>query len=97
MKPIPLQVTDKAKVYLKSVGKPNVSLSVKGGGCAGFAYEWGTTDKEPTIENLWLDPMAEMFVFGCTIDYVEELGGSYLKIINPNATASSGCGESFAV
>ena len=54
-------------------------------------------DKEPTIENLWLDPMAEMFVFGCTIDYVEELGGSYLKVINPNATASCGCGESFAV
>ena len=39
MKPIPLQVTDKAKVYLKSVGKPNVSLAVRGGGCAGFAYE----------------------------------------------------------
>ena len=97
MKPIPLQVTDKAKVYLKSVGKPNVSLAVKGGGCAGFTYEWGTTDKEPPIENLWLDPMAELFVFGCTVDYVEELGGSYLKIINPNATASCGCGESFAV
>ena len=29
--------------------------------------------------------MAEMFVFGCTIDYVTELGGSYLKVINPNA------------
>ena len=28
-----------------------------------------------------------MFVFGCTVDYVEELGGSYLKVINPNATA----------
>ena len=25
-----------------------------------------------------------MFVFGCTIDYVTELGGSYLKVINPN-------------
>ena len=32
-----------------------------------------------------------------TIDYVKELGGSYLKVINPNATASCGCGESFAV
>ena len=41
--------------------------------------------------------MAEMFVAGCTIDYVTELGGSYLKVINPNATASCGCGESFAV
>ena len=52
----------------------------------------------PTIDNiLCIDDMAEMFVAGCTIDYVNELGGSFLKVINPNATASCGCGESFAV
>ena len=92
-----LQVTQNAKEYLKNVGKPNVSLAVKGGGCSGFQYEWGVTDKEPTVENLWLDPMAEMFVFGCTVDYIEELGGSYLKVLNPNAVAQCGCGESFGV
>ena len=92
-----IQVTDSAKEYLKTVGKPNVSLAVKGGGCAGFQHEWGVTEEEPTVENLWLDPMAEMFIFGCTIDYVEELGGSFLKVVNPNATASCGCGESFGV
>ena len=32
-----------------------------------------------------------------SVDYVKEFGGSYLKVINPNATASCGCGESFAV
>ena len=94
---IPLRLTDSAKDYLASVGKPNVSLTVKGGGCSGFQYEWGTTAEQATIENLWLNPVAEMFVFGCTIDYVQELGGSYLKVINPNAKASCGCGESFAV
>ncbi len=92
-----IQVTDNANAYLAKAGKPNVSLNVKGGGCSGFQYEWGTTEKEPHVANLWLDPMAEMFIFGCTIDYVEELGGSYLKVVNPNATASCGCGESFAV
>ena len=92
-----IQLTESAKEYLRQVGKPNVSLSVKGGGCSGFQYEWGVTEEPPTIENLRLDPMAEMFVFGCTIDYVTELGGSYLKVINPNATESCGCGESFAV
>ena len=92
-----IQLTESAKEYLRQVGRPNVSLSVKGGGCSGFQYEWGVTEEPPTIENLRLDPMAEMFVFGCTIDYVTELGGSYLKVINPNATASCGCGESFAV
>jgi len=92
-----LQLTASAKTYLEKVGKPNVSLAVKGGGCSGFQYEWGVTDKDPTVGNLWLDPMAEMFVFGCTVDYVEELGGSFLKVSNPNAKASCGCGESFGV
>jgi iron-sulfur cluster assembly accessory protein len=92
-----LNITDAAKDYLAKVGQPNVWLSVKGGGCSGFSYVWDVTDQEPTVENLVLDPMAEMFVVGCTIDYVTELGGSYLKVINPNATASCGCGESFAV
>tara|TARA_B100001057_G_C22239848_1_gene715313 strand:+ start:310 stop:591 length:282 start_codon:yes stop_codon:yes gene_type:complete len=92
-----IELTDRAKEYLEKVGKPNVSLTVKGGGCSGFQYEWGVTDEPATVANLWLNPIAEMFVFGCTIDYVEELGGSYLKVINPNAKASCGCGESFAV
>lgn len=90
-------VTSQAKEYMEKVGQPNVYLSVKGGGCSGFQYVWDVTDQEPTVANLVVDPMAEMFVLGCTIDYVTELGGSYLKIINPNATAQCGCGESFAV
>ena len=46
---------------------------------------------------LVVDKLAEMFVLGCTIDYVKEFGGSYLKVVNPNATAQCGCGESFAI
>lgn len=94
---VPISLTESAENYLKKVGSPNVSLTVKGGGCSGFQYEWGTTDKPAIVGNLYLNPTAEMFVFGCTIDYVEELGGSYLKVVNPNAKASCGCGESFAV
>ena len=77
---------------------------VTGGGCSGFQYVWDYKKNwpdvkwsEPYDDCLVLDPIAEMFVAGCTIDYVTELGGSYLKVINPNATASCGCGESFAV
>ena len=47
-----------------------------------------------TIE---LDPVAEMYVIGSIIDYVTELGGSYLKVVNPTATSTCGCGESFGV
>ena len=32
---------------------------------------------------LIVDKIAEMFVLGCTVDYVREFGGSYLKVINP--------------
>ena len=100
-----IEVTDSAIRYLDKVrGDDLVTLGVKGGGCSGFQYVWDFKKNwpdvqwgEPYEECLVLDPMAEMYVAGCTIDYVEELGGSYLKIINPNATASCGCGESFAV
>ena len=93
-----ITITEEAKQYLDKVRNDDyVTLGVKGGGCSGFTYVWDVTDAEPTVGNLHVDPIAEMFVLGCTIDYVEELGGSYLKVINPNATASCGCGESFAV
>ena len=99
-----LNVTDSAKIYLTEMteqhNKKYVTLSVSGGGCSGFKYDWDFTDepKGSIVEDvLELDPMAEMFVFGCTVDYVEELGGSYLKVINPNAKAQCGCGESFGV
>ena len=63
-----------------------------------FKNNWPDVQwSDPYADALVLDPMAEMFVAGCTIDYVTELGGAYLKVINPNATASCGCGESFSV
>ena len=99
-----LTISDSAKQYLNKMieneGKRYVTLDVKGGGCSGFRYEWNFSDD--TTGNLIddilvIDVMAEMFLFGCTVDYVQELGGSYLTVVNPNATASCGCGESFAV
>jgi len=103
-----IKLTDSAKGYLvqitKKENKPYVSLAIKGGGCSGFQYVWGlsadypdVTWSDPIDDCLVVDPMAELMLFGCTIDYVTELGGSFLKVINPNATASCGCGESFSV
>lgn len=100
-----LNITETAKAYLSQMiqksDKKYVILTVRGGGCSGFKYEWNLTDDSESgtlIEDiLIIDTMAEMFLFGCTVDYIEELGGSYLTVVNPNATASCGCGESFAV
>ena len=44
-------LTESAREYLKGVGKPNVYLSVQGGGCSGFTYVWDTTDEKPTVDN----------------------------------------------
>ena len=98
-------LTEKARDYLKSVGNGDyVSLGVKGGGCSGMQYVWDHAKNWPDvnwsepIENvLVLDPMAELYIVGSTIDYVEELGGSFLSIKNPMQTSSCGCGESFSV
>ena len=104
-----IQVTESAQEYLTDVLKDKnnddyVTLGVKGGGCSGFTYIWDFKKNWPDVRwgdpiegVLVVDPMAEMYVAGCTIDYVKELGGSYLKVVNPNASASCGCGESFAV
>ena len=105
MKSFPLNITSNAKDYLSnmlnSYNSKYIHLSVLSGGCSGFQYKWDfteSTEEGTLVENiLVVDNMAEMFILGCTIDYVNELGGSYLKVINPNASAQCGCGESFAV
>ncbi len=98
-------LTERANDYLKSVSNGRyVSLGVKGGGCSGFQYVWDFADNWPEVQwsdpigdVLVLDPLAEMYVLGSTIDYVEELGGSFLAVKNPTAASSCGCGESFGV
>jgi len=101
-----LTLTLAAKEYLSSV-KPkdgHVTLSVDGGGCAGFQYKWGTTDEEadinwsdPIEDILIVDPTAEMYIIGSIVDYSKAIEGSMLTIKNPKATSSCGCGESFGV
>ena len=101
-----ITLTESAKKYMKSVvyNGDHVSLSVKGGGCSGLQYVWGLKYSYPDvkwsepIDNLLVvDPLAEMYLAGSEVDYVEELGGSYLTVKNPMSTSSCGCGESFGV
>jgi iron-sulfur cluster assembly protein len=107
----PVTITSSAIEYLTSVLVANepespdsdhVSLGVKGGGCSGLTYVWDFASRWPDVHwsnpiegVLVLDPFAEMHIIGCEIDFVKELGGAFLKINNPNAVASCGCGESF--
>ena len=100
-------LTNSARDYMRSVSKDGyVTLGLKNGGCSGMKYIWGlSTDEgiehvkwsDPIDDVLLLDPIAEMYVIGSEIDYVTELGGSFLAVKNPTATSSCGCGESFGV
>ena len=103
-----VQLTDSAKDYLKSVTPEGeyVTLGVKGGGCSGLQYVWGLSNdthtkdikwSDPIDEILLLDPLAEMYILGSVVDYVVELGGSFLSVKNPTSSSSCGCGESFGI
>lgn len=80
-------------------------LSVEGGGCSGFQYQFGLADApdegdviaETDGVQLVVDPVSLDLVAGCMVDYVESLGGAAFRVENPNATAGCGCGSSFAV
>lgn len=87
-------------------GKPAIlRLSVEGGGCSGFQYQFGLADapdaddvvSETDGVQLVVDPVSLDLVAGCTVDYVESLGGAAFRVENPNATAGCGCGSSFSV
>ena len=101
-----ITLTEKAKDYMKSVilNGDKVTLSVKGGGCSGLQYVWGLMNDSPDVkwsepidDLLVVDPLAELYILGSEIDYVTELGGSFLAVKNPTASSSCGCGESFGV
>jgi iron-sulfur cluster insertion protein len=105
-------ITDKAKTQMEGLLSKNpdkyaVSLSVLGGGCAGFKYDWGFTNKDAIgkddILEDWgtgrfvVDESSLLYVTGTQIDYKEEVFGSQFEISNPNSKSSCGCGDSFAV
>ena len=104
-----INLTDSAKNHLKKLAQDNnkkyVRLEVKGGGCAGFRYDWSfdniiqDTDEYIIFDGftLLLDSASILYLTGMTIEYKKEIFGSFLELKNPNATSSCGCGESFGV
>ena len=80
----PLTLSESAKDYLSKItidhDRPYVHLAVDSGGCSGFQYSWDFADTEEkgilVDDILVVDSLAEMFVIGCTVEYVNELGVS---------------------
>ena len=82
--------------------KKYVRLSIKGGGCAGFGYEW-TFENEHTKDDfvvgdiLLVNKIYELYILGMELDYKNEIFGYQFVFHNPKAKSSCGCGTSFSI
>lgn len=103
-----IQVTPAANVQISKLCQEHncyaITLGVKGGGCAGFEYEWGTAQVEDIGPNDFgvecdmgmfvVNSHAVVFLAGSTIDYKKSIIGASFDIQNPNAQSACGCGVS---
>tara|TARA_B100000686_G_C16492688_1_gene812917 strand:+ start:250 stop:567 length:318 start_codon:yes stop_codon:yes gene_type:complete len=101
-----IKFTDKAIKQvneLVSKKKPGTffRISVLGGGCSGFKYDFSfdnnfnTDDRK--INNIVIDAASLEILKGSEVDFVSELMGTSFKISNPKSTSSCGCGISFSI
>lgn len=107
---LPITVTKSCAERLAAIGEAegavkHLRVSVLGGGCSGFQYEF--TLEEAVAEDdlvvgegeakVLIDPVSLPYLSGSEIDFRNELIGARFDVKNPNATASCGCGTSFSI
>lgn len=95
------------KVMIEKEQNPKLMfrLSVLGGGCSGFQYDFSLDDKhfdddiifEKEGVKLVTDETSLELLNGSIVDYEKALIGASFKIKNPNAASSCGCGTSFSI
>ena len=100
-----LEFTDSAKSQIekitKSEAKKYFRITVQGGGCSGFKYNFSFEDKLEKNDILFnktiIDKQSLDIIAGSTIDFKKELIGETFTINNPKASSSCGCGLSFSI
>ena len=100
-----LEFTDSAKKQIekitKSEEKKYFRISVQGGGCSGFKYNFSIDDRIEKDDILFnkaiVDKQSVDIIAGSTVDFKKEMIGESFSISNPKASASCGCGLSFSV
>ncbi len=107
-----ISVTDKAKERIASLRieeghneQANIRVSVKGGGCSGLMYDLGFDEKINAADQVYedkgikilVDKKSLLYLLGTTLDFTDGLNGKGFQFINPNASRTCGCGESFSV
>ncbi|MFT4752990.1 MAG: iron-sulfur cluster assembly protein [Salibacteraceae bacterium] len=82
-----------------------IRVSVKGGGCSGLMYDLDFDNKLQTDDKkmednglaVVVDKKSFLYLIGTQLDFSGGLNGKGFQFINPNASRTCGCGESFAV
>jgi iron-sulfur cluster assembly protein len=108
-----ITITDKARAKVMSlmaeagVAAPEyfVRVGVKGGGCSGLTYQldFDNESKPGDMEfdaddiKVVCDMKSFLYLCGTELDFSDGLNGKGFNFINPNASRTCGCGESFAV
>ena len=101
-----IEFTDSAKkeiVRVISEKGPKVyfRISVQGGGCSGFKYNFSFDDKIKKDDNIFektlIDKNSLKIINGSIVDFKKELIGNSFVVNNPKANSSCGCGLSFSV
>lgn len=79
-------------------------VTVEGGGCSGFQYKFDFSDTTPEDivfekngAKVVTDSTSLELLKGSEVDFIQELGGEYFTMKNPNAKSSCGCGSSFSL
>ena len=93
--------TEIARVISEKGNETYFRITVQGGGCSGFKYNFSFDDKINSNDSKFdlavIDTNSLNIIAGSTIDFKKELIGNSFVINNPKATSSCGCGLSFSV
>lgn|SRR5689334_17195361 len=107
-----ISVTDKAKERIVELRNKegyndnyNIRVAVEGGGCSGLMYNLDfDTSSRPNDQvfedkgiKIMVDKKSLLYLIGTVLDFSDGLNGKGFQFINPNASRTCGCGESFAV
>ena len=108
----PLALTDLAAERFRKVMEQEklgavygVRIAVLSGGCSGMSYSMSfenqAREDDTIVEQgglkLFVDAESAPYLEGVTVDYVVGLHREGFKFINPKASRTCGCGESFGV